>query len=375
MSSRREIVATYPRSERPHLAIQAAVSAALAKEGIRVPPIQFDIALLRHETPSDAYPILHRIDQADIMIPELNGLTPEQLKLLRKVPEGTMTAEQFIKQATLIDPETQKDTILKTLLRTNIYLWFFMKHDFMYPIIKRLYQSKKFIGHIDTKKADLKKILIPEKQRLGRSMAQDFTYSQAIKAIIDSETETAMFMRERDDVMIDNLVPTLVEAIRSRPDLQYPRTKPITVFMYLGWLHFPIAQALQNSDVKVSHTISEVERLTEQTRLTAYAYAGKGIPERMAARSMLETIFDILVANTQNADHVVFLGSAKQQGGVKAIGALVDVFEDKAGELYEYLKLVLKEKDARRRLRLIEATLGACISERRAQLEARLRRA
>ncbi len=375
MSPRREIVSTYPRFERPHLAIQAAVSAALAREGIRVPPLQFDIALVRHDTPQDAYPILHRIDAAEIIIPELNGLTKEQLQLLRRVPEGSMTAEQFIKQGSLIDPDIKNNFLHKTLLKTNIYTLFFMKNDFMYPIFKRLYQSKKFIGHIDTKKADLRKILISEKQRLVRSLARNFTYSQAIKAIIDSETETAMYMRERDDVMINNLVPTLVEAIRARPDLQYPRTAPITVFMYLGWLHFPIAQALQNSDVKVSHSIAESERPTEQTRLTAYAYAGKGIPERMAARSMLETIFDILVANTHNADHTLFLGSAKQVGALKAIGALVDVFEDKAGELYEYIKLVLREKGAMRRHKMIVALLDACIKERRAQLEARLKRA
>jgi hypothetical protein len=374
MSPRREIVNTYPRKERPYLAIQAAVSAALAKEGIRVPPIQFDIALLRHDTPQDAYPILHRMDAAEIIIPELNGLTPEQLRLLRLVPEGTLTASQFIKQASLVDPE-MKSPFHKTLLKTNIYSWFFMKQDFMYPIIERLYRSKKYIGHIDTKKADLTKTLIPEKQRLGKALKRDYTYSQAIKAAIDCETQTATYMRERDDVMISNLVPTIVEAIRSRPDLQYPRTKPITVFMYLGWLHFPIAQALQNSDTKVSYTVAESEPLTEQTKLTAYAYSGNNIPERLAARSMLETIFDILVANSHNADYTVFLGSAKQKGALKAIGALVDVFEDKAGELYEYLKLVLRENDAKRRQKMIEATLGACIKERRALLETRLKRA
>jgi hypothetical protein len=280
-------------NEYPFLYVQRALAEALLREGLKSPPVQFDIALIRHETVEDVRALRAEIKSCDIFIPEFSVMGDNKQRGLQELSDGVITRVAYDRR--YLSEHIWKFGTLMQKLRLLAGYTYKQTDPFYNALLDEIEGSGKPVGLIDTHVEAYGKTYITGATELKEFFREKVSFADVVKDRLERSRDIYTEYREREDAMITNLIPQLVSLIRTSLRLQSPpRTESIKIFMFLGSNHFPIVNRLQNSDAPVASRSAQNASTSHQAK----GYV-RGLREGMfsnedASLWVLEDLFRLL---------------------------------------------------------------------------------
>ncbi len=269
---------TKPEKKPKRESLDKQVRAILEADGgnIKAPRIHVEVALIQHGNERDAAALAQSIRSADIVVPELSHASERDLATLQALADGTVTPEEVAEDEPYI---------------TEFFLAFCVA----------VYKSGARIAHVDAKQGSP---YVGERRQtverigslLGPIIRQEVPFEQACTDIAQAAALDAdSVLRQRNELMLDNLGPAIANVVRANPSLQYPQKKSLKVFMYLGALHGDVPKQLKKSGTKVTtvkHRAGTFRNHTEDAQHKSTE--GKPLNAADGRKLLLEFVFDRL---------------------------------------------------------------------------------
>jgi hypothetical protein len=254
----------------------------------KLPKLSFDFFFGPHGTVEDAAGLEERFAKADVFIPELFGWSEAALNVYNDLSYGRITPEDAMK--------------------------LFKKDDFngfMSAIFKMIYKSYKPIVFADASRETNKKNAINnDEERFKMHFGNTIGFEKKLaefRQYLKNEAETE---KTREEHMISNLYPSLLEALKGRPDLL--NQKELKVLLFLGAAHTGVSTRLSSFNQDVTRKFrSSVTLFPYQVEAMRAMAMDRPADNLLVAQSLLERLIAPFIANyadkiTKDSQKVIF---------------------------------------------------------------------